>query len=230
MDSSVIDGSRHCVRVLDGVEYVVLQAESQTSQMEWSIAIAHSISVENGGGVLLDKAKMGVTGYGGAGLDSAGFPSIYGCVDPPSSDFHATNPEDLATSIVFAKPCKLNPISEISQSHSRKLNTSHVTEATRGVSSGNITCLTNNVELSPPLEHFASNVFDAHKNAHSSKKSFPMQALSSEHPWYMIDRASSESSASEIFDKVSNFDENTQLNACDYSKLVQLTEAAGVSK
>ena len=222
MDSSVIDGSRHCFRVLDGVEYVVLQAESQTSQMEWSIAIAHSISVENGGGILLDKAKMG--------FDSAGFPSIYGCVDPPSSDFHATNPEDLATSIVFAKPCKLNPISEISQSHSRKLNTIHFIEATRGVFSGNITSLANKVELSPPMEQFASNVFDAHKNAHSSKKSFPVQALSSEHPWHMIDRASSESSASEIFDKVSNFDENTQLNACDYSKLVQLTEAAGVSK
>lgn len=68
VESNVIDGSKNCFRVLDGLEFVVLQAESLTSQMEWSIAIAHSVSMENGGGIFFDREKMGVARDKGFGL------------------------------------------------------------------------------------------------------------------------------------------------------------------
>ncbi len=221
-----IDRSKNCFRVLDGVEYVVLQAESQTSQLEWAVAIAHSISMENGGGILLDKEKMR---DGGFPLNSAGFP-LDGNVATTSSVIHRANTEDVdfATSIIFAKPvkegstCRLNPISETAHS-SRP-------ESTQEVFNANFDISIENAELPLSMEQFASNYFDAHKQVQSSKGTFPVQALRSDdmQPWHIIDRASSESSASEIFDKVSDFEESTQLNAGDYSKLVQLTEA-GVS-
>ena len=43
-------GSKHCFRVLDGIEPIILQAESSSSMMDWATSIAHSISMENGGG------------------------------------------------------------------------------------------------------------------------------------------------------------------------------------
>ena len=132
LDSNVIDGSKHCFRVLDGTLFVVLQAESQTSQMEWSIAIAHSISMENGGGILFDKEKLGITRDGGFGLDNAGFPIIDG--------YSVTKNRN--SSVVFSKPIhdegRLNPISKTS--YSTKLD----------------------IELSLPMEHFVSGPFDAH--------------------------------------------------------------------
>lgn len=233
VDSNDTDGSKHCFRVLDGIEYVVLQAESQTSQMEWSIAIAHSISMENGGGILLDKQKI-VRACDGFGLDNAGFPSIDGSDVPPSPLFTRANDEDFATSIVFAKPVhetgpakgstgRLNPISE--PSHSGQLNTTHE------VSNANLASH-ENVEISLHMERFASNFFDVNKQIYSSKNSFPVQSLRSDvtQPWHMIDRATrDQSSASEIFDKVSDFGESTQLND-EYSRLVQLTEAAVITK
>lgn len=76
VESNVFDGSKNCFRVLDGLEFIVLQAESLTSQMEWSIAIAHSISMENGGGILFDREKMEVTRDKGFGLQSARSPKI----------------------------------------------------------------------------------------------------------------------------------------------------------
>ena len=68
--------------------------------------------------------------------------------------------------------------------------------------------------------------------SNSLKKTIPVQALRSEnsHPWLMIDRVSSASSASEIFDKVSEFDETTQLNSDDFTKLVNFTKEVSVAK
>jgi hypothetical protein len=215
VDSNDIDGSKYCFRVLDGIEYVILQAESQTRQMEWSIAIAHSISMENGGGILLDKQKM-ERACDEFGVDNAGFPNIDGSDVPPPPPSTRTNDEGFATSIVFAKPVhEAGPAKgstgRLTNPISRKLNITHESHE--------------NVDISLHMERFASNIFDANKQ-------FPVQPLRSDatQPWHMIDRASSESSASEIFDKVSDLDESTQLNAGEYSRLVRLTEVADNAK
>ena len=218
VDSNLVNGSKNCFRVLDGVESIILQSESQESQMQWSTSIAHSISMENGGGILLDKEKR-------TGLDSFGFP-MPGCAPVPSTIFRGFNNDEGNTSIVFAKPvqelrlgpmesCELTRMEPINERrYIGKMDTTDVSEATEKV--GNIS------------------VFDdlRKKPSNSSKKTIPVQALRSEnsHPWLMIDRASSASSASEIFDKVSEFDETTQLNSDDFTKLVNFTKEVSVAK
>ena len=49
---------KYCLCDLDGIEDIILQAKSHASQIEWSTKIAHAISMENGGGILLDKEKQ----------------------------------------------------------------------------------------------------------------------------------------------------------------------------
>ena len=55
--SHVVDGRMNCFRVLDGMESIILQAESEESMYEWATSIALSISMESGGGLLLQKEK-----------------------------------------------------------------------------------------------------------------------------------------------------------------------------
>ncbi len=218
VDSNLVNGSKNCFRVLDGVESIILQSESHESQMQWSTSIAHSISMENGGGILLDKEKR-------TGLDSFGFP-MPGCAPVPSTIFRGFNNDEGNTSIVFAKPvqelrlgpmesCELTRMEPITERrYLGKMDTTDVSEATEKV--GDIS------------------VFDDMRKrpSNSLKKTIPVQALRSEnsHPWLMIDRVSSASSASEIFDKVSEFDETTQLNSDDFTKLVNFTKEVSVAK
>ena len=231
VDSNFLDVGKHCFRVLDGVEYVVLQAESDASMMEWSIAIVHTISMENGGGILLDKEKLRVA-RDEFGFDSAGFPIDN--IARSSSIVYGVKTEE-AMSIVFTKPTKeinlgSGASGEVTKAHSSKLDTTHSTETTHEASSTSFNSV-DNVELFYPMEHFACNFFDTNEqpSRNQFKRLLPIQALRSDvpEPWHMIDGASSESSAAEIFDKVSDFEENTQLNAEEYSKLVQLTKSAG---
>ena len=46
-----------CFRVSNGLERITLQASSHDDMMDWSTVIAQGISMENGGGILLDKVK-----------------------------------------------------------------------------------------------------------------------------------------------------------------------------
>jgi hypothetical protein len=226
VDSNLVNGTKNCFRVLDGVESIILQSESQESQMQWSTAIAHSISMENGGGILLDKEKR-------AGLDSFGFP-MPGCAPVSSSIFRGFYNDEGNTSIIFAKPvqelrlgpmesCDITRLEPITERRCLgKMDTTDVSEATEKVGS-----ISDSVDLS-------RRVFDdmRKKPVNSSKKTIPVQALRSEnsHPWLMIDRVSSASSASEIFDKVSEFDETTHLNVEDFTKLVNFTKEVSVEK
>jgi hypothetical protein len=201
VDSNLVNGSKNCFRVLDGVESIILQSESQESQMQWSTSIAHSISMENGGGILLDKEKR-------TGLDSFGFP-MPGCAPVPSTIFRGFDNDEGNTSIVFAKPVqelRLGPMESCELTRTGYLGKMDTTESEATEKVGNIS------------------VFDDMRKrpSNSSKKTIPVQALRSEssHPWLNIDRVSSASSASEIFDKVSEFDETTQLNSDDFTKLV----------
>ncbi|KAL3787826.1 hypothetical protein ACHAW5_003578 [Stephanodiscus triporus] len=222
VDSNLVNGSKNCFRVLDGVESIILQAESQDSQMEWSTAIAHSISMENGGGILLDKEKRAMA-RDGSGLDNFGFPTP-GSAHVTSCIFRGFE-NDETTSIVFAKPAKelrlgltescdisrLEPITE--KRRLSKLDTTNITEATE--------------EIGIAL-----------RTSNSSDKSFPVQALRTEahphldlpNPWLVIDRVSSASSASDIFDKVSEFDKTTQINSEDYNKLVDFTKEVRIAE
>jgi hypothetical protein len=53
----LVSGNKHCFRIVNGLEEIVVQAASYEDMMDWSTAIVHGISMENGGGLLLDKAK-----------------------------------------------------------------------------------------------------------------------------------------------------------------------------
>lgn len=231
VDSNLVNGSKNCFRVLDGVESIILQAESQDSQMEWSTAIAHSISMENGGGILLDKEKRAMA-RDGSGLDNFGFP-IPGSAHATSSIFRGFE-NDESTSIVFAKPAKelrlgltescditrLEPITE--KRRLSKLDTTNITEATEEIG----------------IALYNRDHDKDKRTSNLSDKSFPVQALrteahphlDSQNPWLVIDRVSSASSASDIFDKVSEFDETTQINSEDYTKLVDFTKKVRVAE
>ena len=100
VDSNSVDGNKHCFRVLDGIGTVVLQASSHECMMEWGASIAHSISFQNGGGILLDKEKIALAAEDGFWVDSAGFPRRV------ENLFRAADNENVAKSIVFAKPVK----------------------------------------------------------------------------------------------------------------------------
>lgn len=62
VDSGDVNGRRGCFKVLvNGIEPIYLQAESLDSQLSWSVAISQSISLQNGGGIILDQKKKMTT-------------------------------------------------------------------------------------------------------------------------------------------------------------------------
>lgn len=219
--SNLVNGSKSCFRVLDGVETITLQADSQEMQMEWSTAIAHSISMENGGGIIMEKEKLAMA-QDGRGLDSFGFP-LPG-IGPPvydSSIFRrAFKAEDATTtSIVFAKPIQDLCLGS---SESDDIGLEPITDRRRPIKAQEVIGTTlNNLNLvDMPMMHY-----------HRSNKSvYPVQALRAEesNPWMSIDRALSESSGSDIFDEVSNTHGNYITTTEDFSKLVQFTKDVSV--
>ncbi|KAL7547585.1 hypothetical protein ACHAWF_010873 [Thalassiosira exigua] len=231
VESNAVNGNKHCFRVLDGIESVLLQAQSHDDMIKWSTCFAHTISLENGGGLLLDKEKMALAKEG-FWLSGSEFPG-------PKSQATASkgfDNEEVAGSIVFSKPIKdlclesesvsevtrLEPITE--KTNPGKLNTTHETVVT-GESSTTFNSL-DPADLSASMEEFARNFFIVPMRCGSlAKKKMPVQELTTEavqQPWSTIDRVSSTSSGSEIFEKVSDFEETTtHLSQDDFSKLVQ---------
>jgi hypothetical protein len=235
VDSNLVDGSQNCFRVLDGVESITLQAESQECQMQWSTAIAHSISMENGGGILLDKEKRAVA-RDGYRLDSFGFPSLDS--DPVTSSFFrgVFLTDGHTPSIVFAKPvqelrlgqtesCEITRLESITERRRlSKLDATDIIGAAEKV--GTTVNNSEHGDLSPIFIH------DNEKRMSiSSDNTLPIQTLRTEaSPWLAIDRLSSASTGSDIFDMVSEFDENTQLNSEDFTELVKFTREASIAK
>ncbi|KAL9180068.1 hypothetical protein ACHAXT_008038 [Thalassiosira profunda] len=220
VDSNSVGGNKHCFRILDGTETVILQAQSHDDMMDWATALAQTVSMENGGGLLLDKEKKA--------LEKDGF-FVGGSFPTQSYDFHRLlGNADTAKSIVFAKPIKeetpcampekqaiqLAPISE-GQAPSN-LNNTHATEATGDTTFTSL----DPVDLSQSMEDFARNFF-ASKDG--SSEQMPVQALRSSEQWLSIDKVSSTSSGSEIFDKVSESADH--ITERDFEKLLQFTSS-----
>mmetsp|Transcript_11084 Transcript_11084/g.17566 ORF Transcript_11084/g.17566 Transcript_11084/m.17566 type:complete len:220 (-) Transcript_11084:166-825(-) len=204
--------------------------------MEWSTSIAHSISMENGGGILLDKEKQAVV-QDAFGLDGPRFP-IQSDAVTSSSIFRGAENEDVTKSIVFTKPIKdlcsgpaergdvtrLEPIKE--KTDSTKLNTTHETDSTEELNT-TFNSL-DPVDISDSMEDFARNFFvmGGAPTRRVTQNSLPVQSLRTEasKPWIAIDRVSSTSSGSEIFDKASEFDKTSHINPEDFIKLLDFTK------
>ena len=61
VDSGDVNGRRGCFKVLvNGIESIYLQADCLDSQLSWAVALCQSISLQNGGGIILDQ-KMRMT-------------------------------------------------------------------------------------------------------------------------------------------------------------------------
>ena len=126
---------------------------------------------------------------------------------------------------------RLEPITE------RKPTNLNITEVTEEITDANTTFESlDPADISQSMEAFASNFYEFDKDCRPylspplnvPTQEFPVQALRSEtsKPWLMIDRVSStSSSAPELFDQVSDFDESSSpLHDEDFSKLYQYTK------
>ena len=249
VDSNLVHGNKDCFRVLDGFDSIILKADSADSQMEWATAIAHSISLENGGGILLDKEKRAVEQEDGKQLDSSGFP-IGTAPTPPI--FRGVENDEPVTSIVFSKPIKeinldpvesgevirlepiQEPLTEKNIIDPRKLNITNATEATVEEVDTTFNSL-HPVDLSHSMEDFARQFFVVpdSKPMGSSRLELPVQSLRDDasKEWLTIDRLSSTSGGSEIeiFEKISDFDEEeTHINSTDFNTLLQFTKVSAV--
>ena len=234
VDSNLVNGSKDCFRVLDGFESIILKADSADARMEWATSIAHSISLENGGGILLDKEKMAVEQD--VELDSSGFP-INGTAPPI---FRGVENDEPVTSIIFSKPIKeikldpaesgevirLEPIQEPPRS---KLNLTNATEVTEEVDT-TFNSL-HPVDLSHSMEDFARQFFEVVPDSKpiGSSLELPVQSLRDEtsKEWLTIDRLSSGSEI-EIFEKISDFDEEEHINSTDFNTLLQFAKDSAV--
>ena len=171
---SLTNGNKHCFRVLDGMnEPAILQADSLDSQMDWATTIALSISMESGGGVLLENEKRSQESNG---CPVNGKPS-------PQPIFR-----DFDSSFVFAKSLeersghdiRLDPITE-------KIDVSNQFDITN-----NIFESLNPVDLSSAMEDYARKFFVAQPT--------PIQSLrDDELEWISIDRVLNSSSTDQVF-------------------------------
>jgi hypothetical protein len=230
-------GIKNCFRVVNGLEEITFQAASQEDMMDWSTTIVHGISMENGGGLLLDKAKKEYIPNSTAGQ----------CHQ--SSVFHGTRSsyDGIKSSIIFSKQLEEAPQEEppiVTKSKSLDSMVSMPLTDKLGLkqshSSDEINHLTfktlDPVDLSDTMQSFASNFFiDTQKTfpTRNHKASLPVQAqrvqdLSYDSiesicqsttdgsecldiPWLELDKASSVAALSD--DEI--VDEHLDLNASD---------------
>ena len=62
VDSGDVNGRRGCFKVLvNGIESIYLQADCLDSQLSWAVALCQSISLQNGGGLILDRERKMTT-------------------------------------------------------------------------------------------------------------------------------------------------------------------------
>ena len=168
-----MNGNKHCFRVLDGMnEPAILQADSLDSQMDWATTIAISISMESGGGVLLENEKRS--------QESNGFP-VNGTPSPQPIF------RDFESSFVFAK--------SLEERSGQDIRLDPITEKIDQLD------ITNNsfeslhpVDVSSAMEEYARKFFVAQPT--------PIQSLrDDELEWISIDRVLNSSSTDEVFGK-----------------------------
>lgn len=234
----LVSGNKNCFRVVNGIEEITVQAASYDDMMDWSTIIVHGISMENGGGILLDKAKKETATV-----------QVENCEKPTIFRGFDDNDDGGVRSIVFAKP-KAEPAT----TKRKSLNLSKRLPKTETLNSSLSTDMTeinttfrslDPIELSETMEEFASNFFTTThdtfaKNALTTV--LPLQALrvqdlsyesiessGSEHldeVWLEIDKGSSATgslamSDEEVLDKYRDLNTNCHLNSEDFAKLLQ---------
>ena len=175
---SLISGNKYCFRVIDGMnEPAILQADSLDSQMDWATTIAISISMESGGGVLLENEKRS--------QESNGFP-VNGTPSPQPIF------RDFESSFVFAK--------SLEERSGQDIRLDPITEKIDELD------ITNNsfeslhpVDLSSAMEEYARKFFVAQPT--------PIQSLrDDELEWISIERVLNSSSTDEVFGKANDVD------------------------
>jgi hypothetical protein len=248
----LVSGQKHCFRVVNGIESLTLQTSSYDDMMDWSTAIVHGISMENGGGLLLNKAKKESPSTMNQDLETS---IVRGVGD---------NDGDVKTSIVFSKQLhetdadkppvitrskSLDSFNQPAFGNRNTLNVSRSTDATEM----NTTFKTlDPADLSETMQNFANNFFI---NTHNelpeiNKDVLPLQALrvqdasdsdesigstGSEYfnldvPWLEIDKASSATgsvamSDEDVVEKYLDLDASTtHLNTQDFATLLRYNE------
>lgn len=58
VDPRDVRHTRNCFRLMNGLETTILQASSHNEMMNWATSVVHGISIESGGGFLLDHGKI----------------------------------------------------------------------------------------------------------------------------------------------------------------------------
>ena len=242
-----MSGMKHCFCVVNGIEDIVLQASSYDDMMDWSTAIVHSISMNNGGGVLLQKAKS----------ETNTIPTQQ-CQERPIFCGIDDDEGCIKSSIIFAKQLrKTTVIPPITQSKSldssaptalfEKLDTLNTSRSTDFTELNTIFKTLDPTDVSDTMQDFANNFFKSFPEG-SCKADFvlPLQAPRAQDlscdsidstgtfcldtPWLEIDKASSaaESAAmsdEEIIDKYFDLNaNNAHLNAHDFSTLLRYNE------
>ncbi|KAL3780733.1 hypothetical protein HJC23_001015 [Cyclotella cryptica] len=242
-----VSGNKNCFRVVNGIEKITLQAASYDDMMDWSTIIVHGISMENGGGILLGKAKK----------ETANVP-VDNCQQPSISCGFEHNDDRGVKSIVFAKPkAKHSPIKSKSIDSSECPPNFETLNASRSTDMTEINTTFRSldpVDLSETMEDFANNFFMTTINDRCSKNApksaLPLQALrvqdlsyesiessGSVHldeAWYEIDKASNTGSVAmsdeEVIDKYDDVNAYGHINSDDFAKLLQCNHCVGVTK
>lgn len=247
LSPDLVSGNKHCLRIVNGIDEFTLQASSNEDMMEWATAIAHGISMENGGGLLLEKAKK----------EWPHEETVMGNFEYPTQEqsiFRSVDEESGVRSFVFSKsimpeegdadgiddsfssiclrPSKFNMPAE-------SLNISHATEVTEADS---FFRSLDPADLSATMEEFASSFFV------TCKEALPFQTLRTDVaipsmcefiesydeedlPWLGIDREHSATGSDvmsdlDVFEKYSDFD-GGHIGQGDFARLLRLTNSSG---
>jgi len=220
------------------MQSIVLKANSYDDMIDWATAIVHGISMENGGGFLLEKEqndrkrnrrgfpiqkKETRVAFRGADDDEGGgehgrnlsgdgsYTTCLSSISPISLKEGSNECRELRD----FRPSHLPPIME-QDNKARELNVSHFTDFTEAETTFKSL---NPADLSETMENFARDFFVC------KTSQYPVQALSKEcndDPWVDIDRASS-ATGSSAFSDVLEIDGNSHVSKDNFDKLLQYT-------
>jgi len=250
--SEMISGKKNCFRVIHGIEEVNLQALSYEDMMDWCKVIAHGISMENGGGLLLDKAKNSTS------ISTRQHQDFSIIREVPIRD----NVLEFKSSIVFSKQLE-EAVTEEDKIQASMKNTrpdfSHQSQSFETVDSLNNARSTDSPEinsmfkthnlvgLSETIQDFSCNFFThAKKSVDTRIEALELENLShgsSEStegskclalPWLEIDKALSTTgsvalSDEDIIEKHLDLNANSHLSAKDFASLLRYNECINVS-
>lgn len=185
---------KNFISVHSGLKFVKLQAVSREDALDWCINICHSISMENGGGLLLDKEKQEAALHG-----------------------QDANEQNTAANEVYSS----SSVQVVTTSKSNAIETTlDVTQSTQVTEMTDICGTTFNSldpeEVSKKMEEFALNFLRPSRPRGDSDTDTNHQQ------WLDIDRISSIVSDEEVLDAYSDIDNCNHINSEDYVRLKRL--------